>query len=613
MNKLTNKQLLKIQNPIIYSGGELNQVIKKPDDVLIRFAFCFPEVYEIGMSYLGMKILYNILNNREDTYCERVFAPSMDMEKIMRENDIEIYGLESKDSIRNFDFVGFTLQYELTYTNILNILDLAHIPIYSKDRDETMPFICAGGPCAYNPEPLAPFIDFYILGEGEESMNEIMDLYSKWKKKNGRGDRLEFLKIVDKLDCVYVPCLYSVEYDKNGVISSFERIDGTNKHIKKRVIKDMDKVCFPEKPIVPYTSIIHDRIMLEIFRGCIRGCRFCQAGYIYRPVREKSVDRLLELAKENIKNTGYNEISLISLSTSDYTNFDDLANRLIEQTQDKKISISLPSLRIDSINEKLLDKINGVRKSGLTFAPEAGTQRLRNVINKNVTEEDIFKACEIAFKKGWNVVKLYFMIGLPTETMEDIQGIVDVANKVVDKYFEINKGKRVKNVRVTISVSTFVPKPFTAFQNCPQDSKDVIIEKLDYLRNHLKSRNISFNWNNPDISMLEAFIARGNRKVSDTIYEAWKLGAKFDGWDEHFDIEKWRKAFELSSINPADYVTRTRDVNEILPWEFIDIGVTKKFLQKEYEKALKEETTPNCRQSCSGCGAICFEGGVCFE
>ncbi|MBE5821705.1 MAG: TIGR03960 family B12-binding radical SAM protein [Clostridiales bacterium] len=611
MNKLTNKQLLTVQNPIIYTGNELNQVIKKPDDVKIRFAFCFPEVYEIGMSYLGMKILYYLLNNREDTYCERVFAPSIEMENLMRKNNIELYGLETKDSIKTFDFVGFTLQYELTYTNILNMLDLANIPIYAKDREEGMPFVIAGGPCACNPEPLADFIDFFVIGEGEEVINEIMDVYAKWK--DGKGTRKEFLEKVDKVQGVYVPCLYETKYNEDGTISEFKRKDNEKINITKRIIKDLDKVFFPTKTIVPYSSVIHDRTMLEIFRGCIRGCRFCQAGYIYRPVREKSVDRLLEIAKESIDSTGYEEMSLVSLSTSDYTKFHELASNLIDMTKEKKINLSLPSLRIDSIDDKLLDKMNSVRKSGLTLAPEAGTQRLRNVINKNVNEEEIFKACDIAFRKGWTVVKLYFMMGLPTETFEDLQGIADLANKIVDMFFKIPKNERGRNVKVTVSVSTFVPKPFTTFQWAGQNDKKLIQEKIEFLQNATKNRNVSFNWNNPDVSIMEAVIARGDRKVSKLIYEAWKQGAKFDGWDEHFDIQKWNKAFEISGLSKEFYAQRVRRLDEILPWEFINMGVSRKFFEKELDKALKGEVTPNCRQSCSGCGIASFGGGVCFE
>lgn len=609
--KIKNKEIMQVQNPMTYIGNELNQIIKQPDKVGIRFAFCFPEIYDIGMSYLGMKILYEVLNNREDTYCERVFAPNCDMEDLMRKNNIDLYALESKDSIKTFDFVGFTLQYELTYTNILNMLDLANIPIYSIDREEGMPFVIAGGPCAYNPEPLSDFIDFFVMGEGEEVLNEIMNEYIKWKKEN--KSRREFLEIVDKIPGIYVPSMYEVKYNEDNTISEFKRIDGKEIRIRKRIIKDMDKVHFPTKTIVPYTNIVHDRIMLEIFRGCIRGCRFCQAGYIYRPVREKSVDRLVDIAKESIKQTGYDEISLTSLSTSDYTKFDELATRLLEITENKKISLSLPSLRIDSIRDELLEKVKSIKKSGLTFAPEAGTQRLRDVINKNVTEDDIFKACKLAFEKGWSTVKLYFMMGLPTETFKDLDGIVNLTKKISEIYYSVPKKQRGKNLKINVSVSTFVPKPFTAFQWVGQNDRKLIKDKIEYLKENLKGNNISFSWNNENVSILEAVIARGDRRVGKAIYEAFKLGCKFDGWNERFDYKKWEKAFNKSNVNPEFYAQRERNLNERLPWEFIDIGVTRAFFEREYKNALDEKTTPNCRQSCSGCGVVSFGGGVCFE
>lgn len=607
---INNKMMLEVQNPTIYMGNELNQVNKEITKDMVRLAFCFPEVYEIGMSYLGMKILYNILNMREDTYCERVFAPKIDMENMMRENSIELYGLESKESIKNFDFVTFTLQYELTYTNILNMLDLANIDIYAKDRKEGMPFVFAGGPCAYNPEPLAEFMDFFVLGEGEEVLPEIIEVYKKWKQEN--GTREEFLQMVDKVEGIYVPSLYEVEYNEDGTIKEFKRKDGKEINVKKRIIKDLDKVIFPTSPVVPYSKIVHDRIMLEVFRGCIRGCRFCQAGYVYRPVREKSVDRLMELAKESIQNTGYNEISLTSLSTSDYTCFYELTDKLLEEMNDKKVSISLPSLRIDSIKPELLDQIRSIKKSGLTYAPEAGTQRLRDVINKNVTEDNIFDACKITFEKGWHNVKLYFMIGLPTETFEDLDGIVSIANKVVGLYHKTVKGKKSK-LNVTVSVSTFVPKPFTAFQWVGQDENELITKKIEYLKSKLTNREISFHWNNYTTSFLEAIIARGDRRVANAIYEAWKLGCKFDGSENGLDFNKWEKAFEIANVSPVWYAKRTRDLDEILPWEFINLGVTKNFLLNEYNKALNEQTTPNCRQQCSGCGMSKFKGGACFE
>lgn len=608
---INNMKMLEVQNPTIYMGNELNQVNKEIKEGMIRLAFCFPEVYEIGMSYLGMKILYNILNLREDTYCERVFAPKLDMELMMRENNIELYGLESKESIKNFDFVTFTLQYELTYTNILNMLDLANISIFAKDRDIDMPFVFAGGPCAYNPEPLAEFMDFFVLGEGEEVLPEIMDMYKAWKKKDNRN-RQEFLDMIDKIEGIYVPNLYTVEYNEDNTIKKFSRIDNQPISIKKRIIKNLDMAIYPTSPVVPYSKIVHDRIMLEVFRGCIRGCRFCQAGYVYRPVREKNVEKLIELAKESVENTGYNEISLTSLSTSDYTCFYELTDRLMEEMANKKVSISLPSLRIDSIKPELLDQIKSIKKSGLTYAPEAGTQRLRNVINKNVTEDNILNACRITFEKGWKTVKLYFMIGLPTETFEDLEGIVNIANKVVGLFHKINRGKKSK-VNVAVSVSTFVPKPFTAFQWVGQDENDLINEKIQYLKRKLTNREIAFRWNNYNTSFLEAIIARGDRRIGNAIYEAWKLGCKFDGSENGLDFDKWLHSFEICNIDPKWYAKRERNLEEILPWEFINLGVTKEFLQKEYENALNEKTTPNCRQQCSGCGMSKFKGGACFE
>lgn len=604
---MNNKELLEIQNPTIYMGNEFNQVNKKLTNNMIRFAFCFPESYEIGMSYLGMKVLYNVLNLREDTYCERVFAPNLDMEAMMRKNNIELYGLETKDSIKNFDFISFTLLYELTYTNILNMLDLANVPLFAKDRGEEMPFVCAGGICAYNPEPLADFFDFFVLGEGEEVLNELMDVYNKWKAK--KGTRKEYLDMIDTIEGIYVPSLYETKYNENGTIKSFERLDKKEINIKKRIIKDFDTAIYPTKQIVPYTKIVHDRIMLEVFRGCIRGCRFCEAGYVYRPVRERSVKKLVELAKECIDNTGFNQIALTSLSTSDYSNFYELTDCLIKELQDKKVSLSLPSLRIDSIKPELLDKISDIRKSGLTYAPEAGTQRLRNVINKNITEDNIIDACKITFEKGWSTVKLYFMLGLPTETYEDLDGIVNLANKVVRLYHKIKKGK----LNLTISVSTFVPKPFTAFQWSSQDSNEVIHDKIEYLKKKLYNREISFNWNNDSTSMLEAFVTRGDRRISKTIYEAWKLGCKFDGSENTFRFDLWEQAFKNTNIDSCFYAKRQRGLDEILPWDFINLGVTKKFLKSEYEKALREETTPNCRQQCNNCGVSAFKGGACFE
>ena len=594
---LEDKILRNIEKPTRYTGGELNEVIKNKSNIDIRFAFCFPDVYEVGMSHLGMKILYDILNNREDTWCERVFSPWIDMEELMRANNIPLFALESKEPIKEFDIVGFTLQYEMSYTNILNMLDLAGIPLLSKDRKETDPIICAGGPCAVNPEILADFIDFFVIGESEEVINEVLDMYKNCKTKK------EFLEKISNIEGIYVPVMVD-ELDSNG--------DVLLKQINKRIIKDLNTVSYPSKFIVPYLNIVHDRAMLEVFRGCIRGCRFCQAGYIYRPVREKSVDCLQEKAEDIIKNTGFEEMSLTSLSTSDYTDFTELTEILIEQNKANKVNFSLPSLRVDSIDMDLLKKVSAVRKAGLTIAPEAGTQRLRDVINKGVTEEDIFKACKLVFENGYNKVKLYFMIGLPTETYEDLDGIANLANSIVDIYYSIPKDKRFKGLNVVVSASTFVPKPFTPFQWCGQDSLETINEKQKYLREKLKHKNITYNYHDAKTSILEAAISRGDREIGKVILNAWKQGCKFDSWGEFFDFNKWVKAFEDEKIDMEKYTTRQRDLNEELPWDNINVFVNKEFLIKEYKKAIEEVVTPNCRAECAGCGINKLNGGACF-
>lgn len=605
--------LKKVEKPIRYTGGELNACMKKIDDnIKCRIAFCFPDVYEIGMSHLGMKILYDLYNRRNDTYCERVFAPWVDMEELMKKEGIKLFSLETKTPLSDFDFVAFTLQYEMSYTNILNMLDLGGVKVKSKDRKEKDPFVFAGGPCAYNSEPIADFFDFIIMGEGEEVNIEVVECYLKWKSENKSRD--EFLEMVADIEGVYVPKFYTPVYNDDD---TFKELVKNNEHaksvIQKRIIKDLDSLTYPEKWIVPYLNVVHDRAMLEIFRGCIRGCRFCQAGYIYRPVREKSKERLEKLAESLIKNTGYEEISLTSLSTSDYRDFYPLAESLISKFKPKNVNLSLPSLRLDSISLKLLDDVNQVRKSGLTFAPEAGTQRLRNVINKGLTEENILNACNLAFRSGWNTIKLYFMIGLPTETYEDLDGIVDLANKVVDLYYSIPKEERTKGLSVTVSASTFVPKPFTAFQWCGQNSIEQIKEKQDYLKKHLTNRAVKFNWHEPEISVVEAILAKGDRRLSDVIYHAWKMGAKFDSWGEFFDYDRWIKAFEDLEIDYKYYSERNIDLNEALPWDHIDVFVTKNFLKKEYNNAMAERVTLNCRTKCAGCGAASAGCGVCFE
>lgn len=608
-----DKILMNVQKPTRYTGGELNIVRKNPKDVDIRFAFCFPDVYEIAMSHLGIKILYHVLNKREDTYCERVFAPWFDMEQQMREHGMKLFALETGDEIQHFDIVAFTLQYELSYSNVVNMLDLAGIPIRSRDRGEDCPFVCAGGPCAYNPEPIADIIDFFMMGEGEDVINEVTDVYAEWKK-SGSKNRTEYLERIAEIEGVYVPSFYDVAYNEDGTIKSFTP---NNPHakpvIRKRIMKDFDSTYAPDTIIVPFGEVVHDRVMLEVFRGCIRGCRFCQAGYVYRPVRERSAKTLTELADKLLSCSGYDEISLSSLSTSDYRELKELTDNLIDMTEKKKIGLSLPSLRIDNFSLELMHKVQKVRKTGITFAPEAGTQRMRDVINKNITEENILKSTDMLFKGGWTNVKLYFMIGLPTETIEDVHGIADLAQKVLDVYHAIPKEERAKNINITVSTSSFVPKPFTTFQWEAQNSRDMLIEKQDELKSAIKSRKIRYNWHDNKTSYLEGVFARGDRRLCDVIIQAVKNGCKFDGWGEGFKFDLWMQAFEQTGVNPDFYNLRQRSYDEILPWDHIDIGVTKEFFIRENEKAKKAQTTPNCREKCAGCGANSFGAGVCYE
>ena len=603
--------LPKVEKPGRYVGNEWNSVHKNLDGIDIRFAFCFPDVYEVGMSHLGLKILYHMLNDQKDIYCERVFAPWPDMEKEMRERNIRLFALESRDPIQNFDFVGFTLQYEMSYTNILNMLDLAGVPVRSKDRKEGQPFVIAGGPCAYNPEPLAEIVDLFALGEGEELLLEIMDAYKEWKR-SGKS-REEFLKAAAGIRGVYVPSLYNVEYNEDFTIKKVEpNAQEASKKVKKRVIKSLKNAYFPDKIIVPYIEIVHDRIMLEIFRGCTRGCRFCQAGMVYRPIREREVDELVEIADKLLASSGYEEISLSSLSTSDYSRLQELVEKLMSKYQANRVALSLPSLRIDSFSLKLIEEVQKVRKSSLTFAPEAGTQRMRDVINKGVTEEDLIKSVGAAFETGYSSVKLYFMIGLPTETMEDVLGIADLSLKVVDRYYQVPREKRSKGLSVSVSASSFVPKPFTPYQWEPQDRIETLIEKQKELRGAFKKKQVSFSWHEPHVSYLEAIFARGDRRLSQVLIKAWELGCKFDGWDEHFKFDKWMEAFKECGINPEFYAYRRRELDELLPWDHIDVGITKKFLRSEYKKSLKGELTRDCRTACTGCGInLLEEGGVC--
>lgn len=592
----------KVQKAVRYTGGELNSVVKEKEGK-IRFAFCFPDVYEVGMSHLGMKILYHQLNEREDTWVERVFAPWEDMEQQMRENGQKLYGLESGDDIDKFDFVGFTLQYEMCYTNILNMLELGGIALTSKNRGENVPFVCAGGPCAYNPEPLAEIIDFFLMGEGEEIWPQVLDEYKVWKASG--ENREEFLKRICKIEGIYVPEFYDVLYNDDGTIKQMSpKYDFVPKTVKKRIIKDMDNVYYPDKIIVPFMGIVHDRVMLELFRGCIRGCRFCQAGYIYRPVRERSAKRLLSLAEKLIESTGYEEISLTSLSSSDYTCLKELTDGLIEMTDKRNINLALPSLRIDNFSIDLMNKIQSVRKSSLTFAPEAGTQRLRDVINKNITEENLENSLKIAFNGGYTSIKLYFMIGLPTETAEDVKGIGELAHKALDIFKETATPQNFRRGRITVSASSFVPKPFTAFQWESQNTVPQLKEKQQLLKENIHSRMINYNWHESYVSVLEGVFSRGDRKLSKVLLRMHELGARFDAWDEYFSYDRWMQAFADQGIDPDFYTCRKRSFDEILPWDIVDIGVSKKFFINEAKKAYEEKTTPNCREKCAGCGMM---------
>lgn len=607
-----DKLLMSVEKPTRYTGGEWNMCVKDPKTVDVRFAFCFPDLYEIGMSHLGLKILYYVLNLREDTYCERVFAPWVDMESEMRRRSMKLFALESGDEIRSFDMVAFTLQYELSYSNVVNMLDLAGIPLTSAERGIDDPFVCSGGPCAYNVEPIADIFDFVMMGEGEDMMNEIVEVYKEWKKNPNRTRR-GYLEELAKIEGMYVPSFYDVEYNADNTVRSVTPNNPNAKpRIKKRIMADFDKAPTPDKIIVPYGEVVHDRVMLEIFRGCIRGCRFCQAGYIYRPVRERSADTLTCLADRLLSSSGYDEISLSSLSSSDYRELPKLTDNLLAMTEEKKIGLSLPSLRIDNFSMELMKKVQKVRKSGITFAPEAGTQRLRDVINKNITEENIINSTDMLFKGGWTNVKLYFMIGLPTETEEDICGIADLAQKVLGVYFAAPKEERAKSINITVSTSSFIPKPFTAFQWVGQNSREEIIEKQKMLKSAITSKRIRYSWHDNKTSYLEGVFARGDRRLCRAVIQAVKNGCRFDSWNDCFDFDGWLRSFEECGIDP-DFYLRERDLDETLPWDHIDVGVKKEFFKREYARAMKEETTPNCREKCAGCGANCFGVGVCYE
>lgn len=609
MNKKAEKLLSMVQKPGRYTGGELNSVIKNPEDVDIRFAFCFPDTYEIGMSHLGMKILYSLLNKREDTWCERVFAPWVDMEELMRKNNVPLFALESSDEIKDFDVIGFTLQYELCYTNVLNMLDLAGVPVRSADRKSLTPLVIGGGPCVCNAEPIADFFDLTLPGEGEEVLNELMDLFKEYKKKGASKE--EFLKAAAKIEGVYVPSFYEFSYNDDNTIKSVTPSNGAPERVKKRIISDLDTVFYPESFVVPFIDIVHDRAVEEIFRGCIRGCRFCQAGFLYRPIREKSSDTVNKQCRSLCDTTGYDEISLSSLSTSDYTQLQSLLEGIFSWSEDDKVSVSLPSLRVDNFSDELMEKLQKVRKSGLTFAPEAGTQRLRDAINKNVTEREVIETSRKAFSGGWTNVKLYFMMGLPTETNEDVVGIADLAQKVVDEFYKNPNKPKGKGVNVSISVSCFVPKPFTPFQWEAQDTMEQLKAKQHLLLESVKSRKISVSYHDARTSFLEGVFARGDRRLCDVMERAWRKGCRFDSWDECFSFEKWMEAFEECGVDPYFYTSRKRSYDEILPWDHMDYGISNKFFQKEAEKAYQSVTTPHCREKCNACGANKLNGGKC--
>ena len=613
---LDDEILLNIEKPARYIGGEVNSVMKDKEKVDIRFAMCFPDVYEIGMSHLGIQILYDMFNRRGDTWCERVYSPWSDLDKVLREKNIPLFALESQDPVRDFDFLGITIQFEMCYTNILQILELSHIPLHASERTAADPFVIGGGPCTYNPEPLAEFFDIFYIGEGETVYDELLDVYKSWK---GSGkSRKEFLEMAAQIEGLYIPSFYDPVYNEDGTLKSFSP---NNVHapaaVKKQVVMDVTDASYPMKPVVPFIKATQDRVVLEIQRGCIRGCRFCQAGMIYRPTRERNVDKLKEYARAMLKNTGHEEISLSSLSSSDYSELKELVTFLIDEFKGKGINISLPSLRIDAFSLDVMSRVQDIRKSSLTFAPEAGSQRMRNVINKGLTEEDILDGAGQAFEGGWSKVKLYFMLGLPTETEEDMREIARLSDRVARRYYEIPKEQRNGKCQITASSSFFVPKPFTPFQWAPMCTAEGYMRRAEIVKEEfhaqLNRKSLKYNWHDAQVTVLEGVMARGDRKVGKVIEEAYRLGCLFDSWTESFRNELWIQAFENTGIDPSFYNLRERSEEELFPWDFIDTGVSRSFLRSEWERAVQETVTPNCRQQCSGCGAARFGGGICYE
>ncbi|WP_302373479.1 TIGR03960 family B12-binding radical SAM protein [Sellimonas intestinalis] len=613
---LNDEILLNIEKPARYIGNEINSVMKDKEKVAIRFAMCFPDVYEIGMSHLGIQILYDMFNRREDTWCERVYSPWIDLDRIMREQHIPLFALESQDPIQDFDFLGITIQYEMCYTNILQVLDLSNIPLVASDRTDEDPVVIGGGPCAVNPEPLADFFDLFYIGEGETVYNDLLDAYKENKKNH--GTRRDFLEMAAEIEGIYAPQFYDVSYHEDGTLKSFLP---NNPHaratIKKQVVRNMSDAPYPSKPVVPFIKVTQDRVVLEIQRGCIRGCRFCQAGMIYRPTREKNLETLKRYAIEMLKNTGHEEISLSSLSSSDYSMLKDLVLFLMEECKDKGINISLPSLRIDSFSLDVMGKVQDIKKSSLTFAPEAGSQRMRNVINKGLTEEMILDGAAQAFAGGWNKVKLYFMLGLPGETEEDMKEIPRLADRVARKYYEIPKSQRNGKCQITFSTSFFIPKPFTPFQWAQMFTQEDYIHRAyivnQEMKEQLNRKSLRYNWHEADVTVLEGVFARGDRRTSKVLLEAYRLGCLYDSWSDEFQNDKWMQAFENTGVDLTFYTMRKRELDELFPWDFIDVGVTKSFLRREWERAMRGEVTPNCREKCSACGAMCYQGGVCFE